>query len=239
MTILSITPEDAAGQVGIKPRKVAIISTDTLAVVTAPGYLNGTANTNLTIQPTDEIHMIYGYNASTGVGTFAIFIPTIALGTGLITLSLWANPGDIILPVVSGDVPIFNGTSGQLQDSGILGTNLVLKNAVNTMAAGSSIVLAKVNGTEAANAVTASGVAGVITTSSLTTAGAGNYAITWTNTFITTTSVIGLTIQGGTNTTQNINFKVIPGAGTATLTIYNLTAATALNGTIFIGYSVL
>jgi len=129
--------------------------------------------------------------------------------------------------------------AGSIQDSGILASNIVRKDSTNTMAAGSSIVLAKVNGTEAANAVTASGVAGVITTSALTTAGGANYAITWTNTFITATSVIGLTIQGGTNTTQNVNFKVIPGAGSATLTIYNLTAATALNGTILIGYSVL
>lgn len=96
----------------------------------------------------------------------------------------------------------------------------------------------KVNGTEAANVVTANGNAGYITTSSLTTAGGASYAITWTNSFISATSVIGLTIQGGTNTTQNINFKVVAGAGTATLTIYNLTAATALNGTVIIGYSV-
>jgi hypothetical protein len=100
------------------------------------------------------------------------------------------------------------------------------------------LVVAKVNGTEAANAVTASGNAGVITTSSLTTAGAGNYAITWTNTAITSTSAIFLTIIGGTNTTQNINFKCVPGSGSATLTIYNLTVATALNGTVLICYHV-
>lgn len=97
----------------------------------------------------------------------------------------------------------------------------------------------KANGTEAANAVTASGTAGVITTSALTTAAAGTYAITWTNTFITTSSTILLSIMGGTNTTQNITFTVTAGAGTSTLTIYNNTAATALNGTILIGYVVI
>jgi hypothetical protein len=45
--------------------------------------------------------------------------------------------------------------------------------------------------------------------------------------------------MGGTNTTENITLKAVAGAGTATLTIYNNTAATALNGTILIGYSVL
>jgi len=146
--------------------------------------------------------------------------------------------GATATPLVSGNFPQNSGTGGLVVDSGLAVSNIVSKAAVNTFSGGSSIVLAKVNGTESSNAVTASGVAGVITTSSLTTGGGLTYAITWTNTFISATSVIGLTIQGGTNTTQNINFKVVPGAGTATLTIYNLTAATALNGTILIGYTV-
>ena len=107
------------------------------------------------------------------------------------------------------------------------------------MAAGSSITFAKVNGTEAANAVTANGVAGLLTTSALTTAGGASYVITWTDTLITTTSAVLLTLAGGTNTTENITLKVVPGAGTATLTIYNNTAATALNGTILISYLVM
>lgn len=132
-----------------------------------------------------------------------------------------------------------SGTAGLVADAGIAAANVMVLNASNVLTGSGQITLVKANGTEAANAVTASGNAGVITTSSLTTAGGANYAITWTNTLITSTSVITLTIQGGTNTTQNINFKVLPGSGTATLTIYNLTAATALNGTILIGYTVL
>ncbi len=104
---------------------------------------------------------------------------------------------------------------------------------------GTIFLSSKANGTEAANAVTASGTSGVITTSALTTAGGASYAITWTNTFMTTSSIIQLTVMGGTNTTQNIVLVATAGAGTSTLTIYNLTAATALNGTIFIGYTVI
>lgn len=98
--------------------------------------------------------------------------------------------------------------------------------------------ITKVNGTEASNAVTTNGYAGVITTSSLTTAAGGSYAITWTNSSITSTSVFSLCIQGGTNTRQNIQFKCAPGSGTATLTIYNNEPSNALNGTILIGYHV-
>jgi hypothetical protein len=138
----------------------------------------------------------------------------------------------------SGDIVTAADTAGTIQDSGILATNIVRKDSTNTMAAGSSIVLAKVNGTEAANAVTASGVAGLLTTSSLTTAGGASYAITWTNTFITATSAVMLQLAGGTNTTENITLKAVPGSGTCTVTIYNNTAATALNGTILLSYAV-
>lgn len=139
-------------------------------------------------------------------------------------------------PFVSGNFPQNSGTGGLMVDSGLAVSNVVSKAAVNTFSGVGSIILPKVNGTEAANAVTASGVAGVITTSALTTAGGSSYAITWTNTVMTATSVVLLTIAGGTNTTENITLKCVPGAGTATLTIYNNTAATALNGTILISY---
>lgn len=119
------------------------------------------------------------------------------------------------------------------------GSGVVFVNGGLTMASGTQVILAKANGTEAANAVTASGNAGVITTSSLSTAGGSSYAITWTNTKISSSSVINLTIMGGTNTTENITLKATAGSGTSTLTIYNNTAATALNGTILIGYTVL
>lgn len=132
-----------------------------------------------------------------------------------------------------------SGTAGLIADAGIAAANVMLLNAVNTMSGAGSIVSVKANGTEASNAVTASGMAGLITTSSLTTAGGASYAITWTNTFITATSVVLLTIAGGTNTTENITLKCVPGPGSATLTIYNNTAATALNGTILISYLVM
>jgi len=147
--------------------------------------------------------------------------------------------GATATPFVSGNFPVNSGTGGLMVDSGIAASQLMQLNAVNTLTGSGQIVLVKANGVEASNLVTASGNAGVITTSSLNTAGGATYAITWTNTKITTASVLSLCIQGGTNTTQNITFTCVPGSGTATLTIFNNTAATALNGTILIGYTVL
>lgn len=147
--------------------------------------------------------------------------------------------GATATPFVSGNFPIASGTGGLMIDSGAAPGTFASLTASNVFSGAGQITLAKANGTEAANAVTASGNAGVITTSSLSTVGGATYAITWTNTKITATSVLSFCIQGGTNTTQNITFTCAPGSGTATLTIYNNTAATALNGTILIGYSVL
>ncbi len=141
-------------------------------------------------------------------------------------------------PFVSGNFPIASGTGGLFIDSGAAPGSFANLTAANTFSGSGQIILAKANGTEAANAVTASGNAGVITTSALTTAAAGSYAITWTNTKITATSVIGLLTQGGTNTVQDYKFTCVPGAGTATLTIYNTDPVASLNGTILIGYTV-
>lgn len=230
-------PTQQPGMVGVFPNQKFALFGDNLATVTAAGYLNSVNLESNPIAATDVIQALYSYNNVTKTGVYGIF--TVAIVNGVITLTEWVNPGNVLLPVVSGNVASFSGTSGLIQDSGIAAANIMTKNAVNTMTGAGQIILAKANGTEAANAVTASGNAGVITTSSLTTAGGASYAITWTNTKITATSVISLCIQGGTNTTENITFSCVPGAGSATLTIYNNTASTALNGTIFIGYSVL
>lgn len=95
------------------------------------------------------------------------------------------------------------------------------------------------NGTEAANAVTASGYSGVITTSALTTAAGASYAITWTNTKVTTASKIIITGAGGTYTRKNYNVEVVSGSNSATLTIYNTEPTNALNGTIILNYFVI
>jgi hypothetical protein len=140
---------------------------------------------------------------------------------------------------VSGNFPQNSGTAGLVIDSGLAVSNVVSKIAANTFSGSGQIILAKASAAESANAVTASGNAGFITTSALTTAAGATYSITWTNTKITATSVIGLSIQGGTNTVQSIQFTCVAGAGSATLVIHNIGPTDALNGTIIIGYSVL
>jgi hypothetical protein len=150
--------------------------------------------------------------------------------------------------VASGDISACTSTSMVLVTpalgvvasgdiSACTSTSMTLVTPVLGAASATSVVLTKVNGTESDNAVEASGNAGVITTSALTTAAGGTYAITWTNTAIASTSVILLTHLGGTNT-KYIQFKVVPGSGTATLTIENIDLIAALDGTVLLGYMV-
>ncbi len=170
-------------------------------------------------------------NAASVGQTQVISIPDVGAATGQFVAKTAA--------FVSGNFPQNSGTAGLVIDSGLAVSNIVSKVAANTFTGSGQIILAKANGTESTNAVTASGNAGFITTSALTTAAGGTYSITWTNTKITSTSVIGLTIQGGTNTVFAVQFSCVAGAGSATLIIHNIGPTDALNGTIIIGYSVL
>lgn len=147
--------------------------------------------------------------------------------------------GATATPFVSGNFPKNSGTAGLMVDSGIAAANIVLKNAVNTMAAGSEIILDKGTGTEASNAVTINHQSGVITSSSLTTAGGGTYVITLTNSFVATSSVVLVGWMGGTNTVANFTVSATAASGSSVITIHNNTAATSLNGTIIIGFTVL
>lgn len=107
------------GLVGVAPRTVQLVTTDNLATITTAGYLNkqGQVIQGFAFYNTDVILVSYSYVVATSSGTFGIFLPSIA-GNGTITLTQWANPGDVLLPVVSNDFANFNGTTGQIFDAG-------------------------------------------------------------------------------------------------------------------------
>ena len=240
MALIYQYPTPIPMTVGEFPQLKFALFGDNLAAITTAGYLN---SSNLAaaapIGNQDIIFALYSYSQQTTSGTFAILTASVSGATGQITLSQWADAANVVLPVVSGNVASFSGTAGQIADAGFAASAVMRNNITNTLTASGRIIANKVNGTEAANAVTANGNAGQITTSALTTAGGASYAITWTDSQITATSDILLTLAGGTNTTKNITLQVVSGAGTATLTIYNNTAATALNGTVIINYLVM
>ena len=99
----------------VNPRRCTMITTDNLAAVTTAGYLNNQNTSGNPIFPTDVFEILYSFNTATQAGTFGIFTVSYSASTGY-TLTLWGNPGDVLLPVVSGHIATFNGTTGQIGD---------------------------------------------------------------------------------------------------------------------------
>lgn len=135
MGILQL-PVPVPAQVGVSPNMKRMVTTDSIGTVTAAGYLNAVNLEGFPIAPYDVIQMLYSYNQQTNSGTFGIF--TVSISNGVITLVSWANAGDVLLPVVSGNFAIFNGTTGQIKDAGYLPSNAAKTNVV--MANGASSV---------------------------------------------------------------------------------------------------
>ena len=131
-----------------------------------------------------------------------------------------------------------NNASGVLEDSGIAKAQVMQLGVTNTMASGAMIVAAKGTGTVNAGAVAINQQAGVITTTSLTTAAGATATFTLTNSKITTASVINVTVMGGTNTIKNFTVKAESGNGTSLFTIANNDPADPFDGTLILGFKV-
>lgn len=109
----------------VNPRRCTMVTTDSLATITTAGYLNNQNKLGNQILPTDIFEVLYSFNEQTQSGTYGIFQVTYSSSTGF-TLNIWENPGNVLLPVVSGDFAVFNGTSGQIKDAGYSASNPAL-----------------------------------------------------------------------------------------------------------------
>jgi hypothetical protein len=141
MSIVAINV-NTTGLIGqqIEPRRCTMITTDSIATITTAGYLNSQNEFGNTILPTDIFEVLYSFNVNTQVGTFGIFQVTYSASTGF-TLNIWENPGNVLLPVVSGDFAVFNGTTGQIKDAGYSATDAAKTKVVM---AGSAVVLNRI-----------------------------------------------------------------------------------------------
>lgn len=93
--------------------------------------------------------------------------------------------------------------------------------------------------TATAGAATLSKNAGVVTSEALTTAAGAVYTLTLTNTVIAATDTVLASVQNGTNTQGWVHLeRVTPGSGSVAITVRNIHASEALNGTIKISYVV-
>ena len=245
MAILSFNV-NTTGLVGqtVNPRRNTMVTTDSLATITTAGYLNNQNRSGDPILPTDVFEVLYSFNQGTKVGTFGIFTVSYSQATGY-KLNQWANPGDVLLPVVSGDFANFNGTSGQIKDSGFSPTNaaktkVVMLNAAPTInhvaiftAADGTIGDGGVLGTAAAKAASNAALSTLASTagSGFTTGhllSAADAAGTIQDTGIAS-SAIQLSANIKANRTANIGGG---GAGPISVVVAGVTAASIITGSI-------
>lgn len=136
-------PTPIPATVGTLPSLKFMVTTDNLATVTTAGYLNsGNVDSANPISTTDVLMVLYSYNYQTTSGTFAQFTVSISGVTGAISLIEWINPGNVLLPVISGDLAVFNGTTGQIKDSGITAASIAT--AIKTQTAIVTLTAAQV-----------------------------------------------------------------------------------------------
>ncbi len=88
-----------------------------------------------------------------------------------------------------------------------------------------------------AGAATCNSQKGTITSEALTTAAGSDYVLTLTNNKISATSLVFVSVDNGTNTTEGLAVnRVTPGSGSVVIRIRNTHASSALNGTIKINF---
>jgi hypothetical protein len=91
--------------------------------------------------------------------------------------------------------------------------------------------------TATAGAATLNKNAGTITTESLTTAAAATYTLTITDNQITATDQVMASLTNGTNSAGSPDIILVtPGAGSLVITVQNVAAAAAFNGTLKISF---
>jgi hypothetical protein len=212
MSILAINV-NTTGLVGetVNPRRNTMVTTDNLATITAAGYLNGQNSSGNIILPTDIFEIMYSYSPATKSGTFGIFTVSYNSATGF-TLSLWGNPGDVLLPVTSGNIAVFNGTTGQIKSnqsaspatavnfgslqagqSGLAGSLI----SYPATAANGTLSLVATNAGGAFNTVISNGTMAQSTTYTLPDIGASTGGIVVSTAAVRMKSVAGAAVAGG------------------------------------------
>ncbi|HWY98074.1 MAG TPA: hypothetical protein VNY36_03210 [Bacteroidia bacterium] len=112
--------------VGISPNFKAMVCGDDLSTISTEGYLNQVDLQSNPVSTTDILQILYNFNPQTQVGLYGSF--SVSITDGIITLMPTSIPGEIILPVTTGDFANWANTSGALADSGYKPSNSSLSN---------------------------------------------------------------------------------------------------------------
>lgn len=199
---------DFYGQGLVQPRDVRVLTDAARSAVITAGFL--TSEGFLQFYDTDFATVIYAYDSTTGAGTLEQF--TMSVTNDVPTLVPFVPTGDVLLPVVSGDVAVFNGTTGQIKDSGAS-----LSNAAKTkivMANAASVVGQIPKYTDTAGTIGTIGASVIAATTA--TYGGGGTSNAFTATGLTAASIVTANIVASTNSVSIT--KVLPGTNLLTIT---------------------
>lgn len=123
MAILKIT-QDVTGQVGIVPQEIYIETNDTLAAVTAVGYLNQARTQGYQFSNRQLAH-VYGVdfnNGGPGCLDFQVQTPANP-STGNYSLVNMSSSGEVVLPVSANHLATYVGTTGAIGDDAATAIN--------------------------------------------------------------------------------------------------------------------
>ena len=126
----------SSGQVGVKPGRVSLVSTDSLAVITTAGYLQSNVDSQAYIvglSPNDIVDCLYGYSSNIGSGTLASNM-SVTNVKGLITLSSSQSASAWTALSAPGTIDAFSATMNatQLLTSGNIAAIVGQTNYVGT-----------------------------------------------------------------------------------------------------------
>ena len=222
------------GSVASSPVLIGAAGTDTsVSVEIVP---KGSGNLNVL---TGNINALAGNviaGASGAAGTVTSYPATASEGS--LILAAVSNATGNFTTTISNAAAVAQSQVVTIPDGGAATSTFLLNSGVQTFASGAKLTLDKGTGTESAGAVTISHQTGVITSTSLTTAAGSTHTITLTNTLIATTSVVLVSLMGGSNTTIGVQLSATAANGSSVITVSNNNASSALNGTLIIGFAV-
>lgn len=203
MTIISKTI-GSVGQIGVTPRRIQMVVTDALSVVTTANYLQADHLLPDTIYPTDIVDMYYGATNLNAPGTYGEFLVSITAGV----ITLVQAEGSVALPTIVGHIAVYNSVSGGLGEdaatainggniqAGLSGTAGTLASFPATAANGSLRVVG-VNAGGAFNTTISNSTMGQSTVYSLPDIGATTGGIVVSTTAIRTKTVAAAAAAGG------------------------------------------
>lgn len=223
------------------------------AALTAEGcyaaiYTNAGGSATVTISDTNILATsVVMANINTSAN--AVYIEKVTPSAGSLVILCSGDPGASTFSYIATNIAEGSDPSGYLLAgnnlSDVASASAALANLGGVPLAGGqltgSVLTVKTNATESTGAFTANGQSGVLTTAALTTAAAATTALTFNNSHIVSTSVILVSLMGGSNDIPGVQLScVYVSSGVATLNVTNNNVAgSALDGTLLIGYEVL